>query len=174
MESLHRSAEASSILVLKVKHNVLIKDPCVGVVDIELNTLVRLCENDRCRRNIIFLLHDSSELSTDTTLQLKAVDGGMDDTSRGFITVRLIPYTINQTSAISVLNAHEDIELMQYGVADHMPAQSIDLGIGFTVKNDDFHKALASVVSKLDLFVHIVDKASMVCVLRYSQYTTIV
>jgi hypothetical protein len=174
MEFFYSSADASSNLVLTVKHNVLIKDPCVGAVGIKLNALMRLCENDRCRRNIIFSLRDSSELSTDTTLQLNAVDGEVDDICRGFITVRLVPHTINQTSAISALDASEDIELMQYGVAGHIPAQSIDLGIGFTAKNDDFHKALASVVSKLDLFVHIVDKASMVCVLRYSQCTTIV
>ena len=73
-----------------------------------------------------------------------------------------------QAGAIARSNAHEDIE--RGGIAKSAAAagsgavQAIDAAVGAVQEQGDLEKALGSVVSKLDVFVQIMDKTSQVSV----------
>jgi hypothetical protein len=86
-----------------------------------------------------------------------------DDTRQGFITVRL--NTDGHIDAIAISNAHQDIErseiLRSADAADSQPIQVMDT-LTVVPQANDFLKALESVISKLDVFVQIIDQTSKV------------
>jgi hypothetical protein len=106
-------------------------------------------------------------MATDATLQLKMADGDKNDKNGGFITVHLGTDTQIQTGAIAIINARQDIE--SSGIANSVAAgdskavQDADRGLNADPQNA-FQSALEGVVSKLDIFVQIVDQTSKVCV----------
>jgi hypothetical protein len=113
------------------------------------------------------MLRNSHRLYADATLQLKSTDGKMDETSRGLITVQLRTVTLKQTAADAVTDARDHIE--RSGIADSAaaasdskPFQAMDAAVGFDPQNSDFLRALGNVLSKLDVFIGIIDKASQV------------
>ena len=72
-------------------------------------------------------------------------------------------------------NALEDIKhsgILDSGITNYMSAKSTDVAVEITTAaiNNDFLRRLSNVVSKLDVFVQVVDRASKVCV--WIKYTT--
>lgn len=102
------------------------------------------------------------------------MDGKIDHAGGGCITVQLTCDTPIQTGAIAVSNALEDIKhsgILDSGITNYMSAKSTDVAVEITAAiNNDFLRRLSNVVSKLDVFVQVVDKASKVCV--WIKYTT--
>jgi hypothetical protein len=88
--------------------------------------------------------------------------------SKGFITVKLSVYEAAQAGAIARSNAREDIEqgriVKSAAAAGSGAVQAIDAAVGAVQEPGDLEKALWSVVSKLDVFVQIMDKTSQVSV----------
>jgi hypothetical protein len=106
-------------------------------------------------------------LSADAMLQLKAMDGKMDETSRGFITVQFSTAAPTQPASLAVTNARDDI--VRRGLTDSLaadtdskPMKVMDVAVGLDPMNTGFTMALESILSKLDVFVRIVDKGSQV------------
>jgi hypothetical protein len=105
-------------------------------------------------------------MATDATLQLKVADSDKNHENGGFITVHLEADTQIQTGAIAIVNARQDIE--SSGIANSVAAgdskvvQDADRGLNADPQNV-FMSALEGVVSKLDVFVQIVDQTSKVC-----------
>jgi len=98
-------------------------------------------------------------------LELRSKDG----TSKGFITVRLSIDDLTQAGAIAVSNAREDIERGRISKPAAAAAGSGAFGVGAIPEPGDLEMALGSVVSKLDIFINIVDKTSQVSMQkRYS------
>jgi hypothetical protein len=97
-------------------------------------------------------------------LELRSSDG----TSKGFITVKLSVYEPAQAGAIARSNAREDIERSKISksaaAAGSGAVQATDAAVGAVQEPGDLEKALESVVSKLDIFVQIMDKTSQVSV----------
>ncbi|KIM86959.1 hypothetical protein PILCRDRAFT_293290 [Piloderma croceum F 1598] len=121
-----------SILSLSVKHdslNPLRKDKCIGKVDVEIRKLLQLCENGR-----------------EAILELKNIGG-----SCGTITVRLDTLSVSKAVADTIDQATQAVKL---GDIHH---SAVDVDVTGTQQNI-FLKSLFGIVSKLDLFVQIVDK----------------
>ena len=140
-----RSANSSSTLSLLVKHhtyNPLIKDPCVGGVEIQLTKLRSLCENNQRAQNVVVTVprFDAHWISKDATLQLNPVGSKNNHANAGFIVVQLTIHALIQAGKTATTNARQDI-----------------------ISNDNFLRSLDTVVMKLDVFVRIVDKGSKVC-----------
>jgi hypothetical protein len=97
-------------------------------------------------------------------LELRSNDG----TSQGSITVRLSICEPAQAGAIARSNAREDIERGgipgSAAVGDSGAVRATDAALGAVQEPGDLEKALGSVVSKLDVFVQIMDKTSQVSV----------
>ena len=91
-----------------------------------------------------------------------------DASRKGSITVRLSIYEPTQAGAIARSHAREDIErgriAKSAGAAGSGAVQAIDAAVGAVQEPGDLEKALESVVSKLDIFVQIMDKTSQVSV----------
>jgi hypothetical protein len=102
-------------------------------------------------------------------LDLETPDG-----KRGaIITLKLESVTLHKTGVIAVKSAMEDIESRRVGSTPH--TSKFVRGVEQTVnaESSDVLKSLESVVSKLDIFVTIVDKAAKVLVERYVKYVVI-
>jgi hypothetical protein len=102
----------------------------------------------------------------DATLELRKAD----NRSRGIITVRLDSTDTSAAGAIAVGNAMRDVVL---GGVDHSAAaldssalQVLDGGAAAVGSATNFLQSLSNVVSKLDLFVQIVDKTAKVSISR--------
>ena len=99
-------------------------------------------------------------------MQLK--DGKAGSTSKGFITVRLSTHEPTQAGEIVRSNAREDIK--RGGISNSAAAagfgvvQVMDATLGAVSEPGGLDMALGSVVSKLDIFVKIIDKTSQVSV----------
>ncbi|KIM82890.1 hypothetical protein PILCRDRAFT_7772 [Piloderma croceum F 1598] len=147
---LQGSATDSSMLFLSVKHHTskpLIKDPYVGSSEIVLDRLLEMCENNQ-----------------HATLELRSKDGKVGYTRKGFITVRLSTAELTQAGEIARANAREDIEhggiSKSAGAADSGAVQGMNDAVGAVQEPGALETALWSVVSKLDIFVNIIDKTS--------------
>jgi hypothetical protein len=108
-------------------------------------------------------IHDAA---IDATLELRKAD----NRSRGIITVRLDSIDTSAAGAIAVGNAMQDAVL---GGVDHSAAaldssalQVLDGGAAAVGSATNFLHSLSNVVSKLDLFVQIVDKTAKVSISR--------
>jgi hypothetical protein len=95
------------------------------------------------------------------------MDGKTDQSNRGFISVQLSASTSTQTAADAVNNARGDIE--RSGIAESVATsaysklvQATAVAVGLDPQNSAFLKALGNVLSKLDVFVRIIDKTSQV------------
>jgi hypothetical protein len=82
------------------------------------------------------------------------VDGKNNEASGGSIIVQLTTHTLILAAETAITNARQDTG--QIGVMDTVAVS------GF-INNDNFLKSLRIVVTKLDAFVQIVDKAAKVC-----------
>jgi hypothetical protein len=99
-------------------------------------------------------------------LELRSKDGKAGYTRKGFITVRLSTTELTQAGEIARVNAHEDIEhrgISKYAAAaDSGAIQGMDDAVGAVQQPGALDTPLFSVVSKLDVFVNIIDKTSQV------------
>jgi hypothetical protein len=99
---------------------------------------------------------------------LRSKDGKAASTSKGFITVRFSTPEPTQAGEIARSNAREDIK--RGGISKSAAAtgsgavQGMDAAVGVAPEPGGLEMALGSVVSKLDIFVKIVDKTSQVSV----------
>ena len=91
---------------------------------------------------------------------------GSDSTIKGFITVRLSTSDPTRAGAIAISNAQQDIERGDItgftGLADSEPARVVGAAVNVVTNPGDIVTLLESVVSKLDVFVRIVDRAAKV------------
>jgi hypothetical protein len=101
-------------------------------------------------------------------LELRSKDGKAGYTRKGFITVMLSTAEPTQAGEIARVNAREDIEhggiSKSAAAADSEGVQGMDATVGAVQGPGALETALWSVVSKLDVFVNIVDKTSQVSV----------
>jgi hypothetical protein len=84
---------------------------------------------------------------------------------KGFITVRLSASNPTQTGAIAMSIARQDLERSDIGatvLVGSEPAQVAGSAVNFVSHPGDIVTLLGSVVSKLGLFVQIVDQAAKV------------
>jgi hypothetical protein len=95
-------------------------------------------------------------------LELRSNDG----TSQGSITVRLSICEPTQAGAIARANAREDLEhggILGSAAAGYSGAVRItDAAVGVVQQPGDLENALGSIVSKLAVFIQIMDKTSQV------------
>jgi hypothetical protein len=122
-------------------------------VDVKIGALLRLCENGQ-----------------DATLELKPTSGEADNRSCGSIAVRLDAIDVSTAGAMAVGNAMQDTELagVDHSAAalDSTALQVLDGGVALVPKTTDFLNSLGNVMSKLDLFVQIVDKTAKVSIIH--------
>ena len=93
---------------------------------------------------------------------MRSKDGKSGYTRKGFITVRLSTAEPIQASEIARVNAREDIE--HGGISNSAAAAASERVQGAVQESGALEMALWSVISKLDVFVHIIDKTSQVSV----------
>jgi hypothetical protein len=96
---------------------------------------------------------------------LRSKDGKSGYTRKGFIRIRLNTAELTQAGGIARANAREDIE--HGGISESAAAadsRGMGAPIGAVQEPGALETALWSVVSKLNLFVNIIDKASQVSV----------
>ena len=95
-------------------------------------------------------------------MELRSNDG----TSQGYITVRLSICEPDQAGAIAHANAREDLEhgaILGYAAAGYSGAVRIaDSAVGVVQQPGDLENVLGSIVSKLNVFIQIMDKTSQV------------
>jgi hypothetical protein len=101
-------------------------------------------------------------------LELRSKDDKAGYTRKGFITVRLSTVELTQAGEIARVNAREDIEhgglSNSAAAADSGGVQGMDAAVAAVQEPGALETALWSVVSKLDVFVNIMDKTSQVSV----------
>ena len=148
----------------------LAKDTRVGKVDIDISTLLQLCENDQGKFEDFgnFTTCETQGTTADATLKLKHIDDVSNNNDLGTITVRLSTADASKAGAIVIGNAQGDIELggidHSATVTDSVTYRVLDAGVAAGAQQSNFLNSLSSVMSKLDLFVRFVDKAAKVCV----------
>jgi hypothetical protein len=109
---------------------------------------------------------DLSCVYTDVNLDLETPDG-----KRGaIITLRLESVVPQRAGVIAVKSAKADIESRRVGSPSDTSKFVQGLEQVANAGSSDVLKSLESIVSKLDLFVTIVDKAAKVLVERYVKY----
>jgi hypothetical protein len=98
-------------------------------------------------------------------LELRSKDGKSGYTRKGFITVRLSAAELTQAGTIARVNARKDIEhggiFKSTAAAGSEAVQGMD-AVGAIQESGALETALWSIVSKLDIFVNIIDKTSQV------------
>jgi hypothetical protein len=162
----------SSVLILSVKHHTskpVIKDSLVGSSEIVLNRLLQMCEDNQHRSLIISGLRQDSSYYKDTTSELRLKIGKLGYARKDFITIRLNTTEPTRAGKIARINTHEDIEhsgisKSAAATADSRRSQGMDPAIGVVREPGSLETALWSVVSKLNVFINIIDKASQVSV----------
>jgi hypothetical protein len=101
--------------------------------------------------------------SAEAVLELRSTEGRANDTIKGLITVQLSTSDPTQTGSIAISNARRDIERGDIAkLPESEPIQAIGTSVNVVSQSGDIVTALGSVVSKLDLFVRIVDQAATV------------
>jgi hypothetical protein len=98
---------------------------------------------------------------------LRSNDGKVGSTRKGFVTVRLSTHEPIQVGEIARSNAREDIKrggISKSAAAGSGAVQGTDATLGTVSEPGGLEMALGSVVSKLDIFVKIIDKTSQVSV----------
>jgi hypothetical protein len=102
----------------------------------------------------------------DATLELKSMERKRNDKTMGFITVQLIADNITQTGLMAVSNARQDVDksdiVKSAGAMNSKPMQAVQVGINADQSQSNILNGLKAVVSKLNVFVQIVDKSSKV------------
>ena len=99
---------------------------------------------------------------------MRLKDGKAGSASRGFVTVRLGTHEPAQAGEIARSNAREDI--ICGGISNPAAAggsrviQVMDATLGAVSEPGSLEMVLGSVVSKLDIFVKIIDKTSQVSI----------
>ncbi|KIM73366.1 hypothetical protein PILCRDRAFT_728873 [Piloderma croceum F 1598] len=136
-----------SNLSLSVMHHTslsLMSDTCLGGVEICLSRLLDIY----------------------AVLELRSKKGRADSTINGLITVRLSTSDPTLAGAIAMSTVRQDIErsdiLAVTAAGDSRPAQVFGAAVTFVSQPGDIVTLLESVISKLDLFVRIVDQAATV------------
>jgi hypothetical protein len=111
--------------------------------------------------------HEAQESVIDTTLELKAADGKADDKGCGTITLRLRAIERSKAGENVIKSTRQDIQLSgvdQFSTDNESEtAQVLDVALGADIRQSPFMKSLWGIVSKLDVFVQVVDKTSKVC-----------
>ena len=98
-------------------------------------------------------------------MELRSTEGRADDAIKGSITVRLTASDPTQAGSIAISNARRDIERSDIAkFPESEPIQVVETAVNVVSQSRDIVTALGSVVSKLDLFVRIVDQAATVSV----------
>ena len=101
----------------------------------------------------------------DATLELRSKESSLDNSKKGLITIRLSTSDPVQTGALAVSNARQDIErsgiLKLAANANSEHAQVLGAAIDTTGR---LATALAIILSKLDVFIDIIDKTSKVSI----------
>ena len=147
----------------------LAKDTRFGKVDIDISTLLQLCENDQGKFEDFgnFTTCETQGTTADATLKLKPIDDVSNNSDLGTITVRLSTADASKAGAIVIGNAQGDIELggidHSATVTDSVTYRVLDAGVAAGAQHSVLN-SLSGVMSKLDLFVQFVDKAAKVCV----------
>jgi hypothetical protein len=98
-------------------------------------------------------------------LNLRSRNGKTDHTSKGVVTVCLSINEPTQAGMIALSNAREDIErggIAKAAAAGSGAARVMDTAMGAVQVSEDLQTRLWSVVSKLDVFVQIIEKTSTV------------
>lgn len=103
--------------------------------------------------------------TTDVTLDIKSISGRPDRGRTGYIIVCLSTIDPAQGAAIAVGNARQDADRRGLGRSAAIADSETTLGSGVLDLDSDvvqFAKALQNVVSKLNLFVQMVDAIAKV------------
>ena len=168
-----RSGNGTSMLSLLVKHHTskpLISDSCLGDIEISLGELLQICENNQgiLFSLFIYLIFISA---VDAVLELRSTKGS-DSTIIGLISVRLSTSDPAQAGAMAISNAQQDIkrgDIAKFtGLADSEPARVVGAAVDIVAHPGNIVTSLESVVSKLGVFVRIVDQAAKVS--RWTRY----
>ena len=106
----------------------------------------------------------------DVTLELKAIGGNPDNKNRGTITMQLNAIDNSKAGVVAAGNTLQDIKFggidHSSAVADSNTSQVLGVSAPAAAAQSDFVKPLWGVMSKLDLFVQIVDKTAKVCMVN--------
>jgi hypothetical protein len=133
--------------------------------EIELSTLLCKCENNE-RKSMNIFLHLFNRTFAGANLELTSVEHMGHTTATGAITIQLNTVDSALFSAITTSNARQDIDHSEIvkatGLAPSTPRQTIDAAYNVGPKSSNFLQPLQSVISKLDIFVQIMDKISKV------------
>ena len=101
----------------------------------------------------------------DAVLELQSMKRS-DSTIMGLITVQLSTSDPARAGVIAILNAQQDIERGNItgfaGITDSKPARVVGAAVNVVANPRDVVTLLESVVSKLDVFVQIVNQAAKV------------
>ena len=94
------------------------------------------------------------------------MDGSDHRSTTGHITVHLVATIMAQTGELAASNARRDVEgsdiLKSVDAAQSAPMQAVGAVANIDLNSNNFLKSLKSILSKLDVFVQIVDKTSKV------------
>jgi hypothetical protein len=117
----------------------------------------------------IFLLAMITMCYPDAILELMSKETGLDSSRKGVITVQLGPSDLIQTGTLAISNIRQDLD--QRGIPklttafDYGRARGMGAAVTIWSQPGGLAKALERVVSKLDLFIQIIDKTSKVSIL---------
>jgi hypothetical protein len=152
----------SSVVDICVKHDTsqpFRKDPCMGRIEVEVNKLIRYCDNDQGQFRICNISSRDLTHHADVSLDLETAEGRRG----GVITIKLEQVDRHKIGSIVIKYAADDVKRIE--------ASSMSNTTQFSqVMASDpsaFINSLSSVVSKLNLFVTLVDNAAKVIVGLY-------
>lgn len=167
------AASLSSILHLKVKHASSVplhKSDVVGGIDIEIGELLQRSENTSgAFKTYIAYHHLTNETILDIVLDLKGSSG---HSHLGSLVVKFQAITQTEAGNLAMQAAKDDIDTSDINrsanMGDSTAVQAMDAIQG--VPQNDFVNALANVISKLDMFVQLVDNLAQVSRQTYASY----
>jgi hypothetical protein len=169
---LNSTGKDTSILSLSVKHRSLqpFDDLCVGSIDITLNQLLEMCESNPRQSSVLTFGHDCHINPAEAILELRLTESGSHKSDKGIITVQLSTIDPTQIGALAISNARQYIErgriMKSAATAESEPVQATRNAAVVVSQPVDLAIAFSGVVSKLDLFIQIIDKASRVSMRR--------
>jgi hypothetical protein len=147
----------SSVVDICVKHDTsqpLRKDPCIGRIKVEVNKLIRYCDNDQGQFRICNISSRDLTNYADVSLDLETAEGRRG----GVISIKLEQFDRHKIGSIVVKHAADDVKRVE---ASSMPYAS-QFGQVMASDPSAFINSLSAVVSKLNLFVTLVDEAAKV------------
>jgi len=147
-----------------VKHGAWLVDPCVGGRNIEIGTLLPLCEGSQGGCESIFAACSSPDLATESNLDLETKEEKGDAGRRGAIVLRLRAIDTAEAGIIAICNAQLDIERVEPAVdfVDCAVVKASEaIGDAGPVISD-LSNALEKLVTKLEVFMRIADEIAKV------------